>query len=197
MPVTRIRADSSTSASDMPFSKGIVLLLFLCVGTVFGQSRPQIEDAAGSIFGRGCELRQLSLSLGTGDVAALDEELGGRHQWQKVDVYAIEKAGRISGVFMVDNVKGKSRPITYAVAFDRAGSIVALEILAYRESHGGEVRSEMFRSQFEGKKHGDALAVGRDIRNISGATISSRAVTAGARALATLWHHLKEKGTLE
>ena len=185
------------SVSVMSFSKGSILLLFLCAGTVFAQSRPQLDEVAGSIFGEGCELREIPLSLEARDINALNDAFGGRHHWEKVDVFAIEKSGRVSGAFMVDNVKGKSRPITYAVAFDGTGGILALEILAYRESHGGEVRSGLFRSQFEGKKRGDAFAVGRDIRNISGATISTRSVTAGTKALVTLWHHLKQKGVFE
>ena len=177
-------------------SEYCILFLLLCAGPVFGQSRPQLEEAAGSQFGAGCTLRAVSLSLRGDELAALKSAHGGAHAWEKVNVYAIEKHGRIEGVMMVDNVKGKSRPITYAVLFDRNGGIVALEILTYRESHGGEVRSEAFRRQFEGKRPGDAIAVGRDIRNISGATISSRAVTNGARALVLLHQFLEENGRL-
>jgi Na+-translocating ferredoxin:NAD+ oxidoreductase RnfG subunit len=97
---------------------------------------------------------------------------------------------------MVDNVKGKARPITYYVAFDPSGLIRALEVLVYRESHGGEVRSPLFRKQFNGKQHSDAIAVGKDIRNVSGATISSRALTRGARALSTLMHFLLQEKRL-
>lgn len=181
----------------MYFSKGLLISLLLCAGTVFGQSRPQLEEAAGSIFGKGCALREIPLSLGTQDIAALNAANGARHHWGKVEVYAVDRSGRPGGVFMVDNVKGKSRPITYAVAFDARGDILALEILAYRESHGGEVRSGLFRSQFEGKNREDAFTVGRDIRNISGATISTRSVTAGTRALVTLRHYMKENRIIE
>lgn len=181
----------------MCFSRFFLISLLLCAGTVFGQSRPQLEETAGSIFGKGCVLREIPLALGTQDIATLNTANGARHHWEKVEVYVIERSGRSLGTFMVDNVKGKSRPITYAVAFDGDGGIMALEILAYRESHGGEVRSGLFRAQFEGKKRGDAFTVGRDIRNISGATISTRSVTAGTRALVTLRHFLKEKGVIE
>jgi len=44
------------------------------------------------------------------------------------------------GYLIVDQVIGKSEMITYSLALDAKGTILALEILDYRESHGGEVR---------------------------------------------------------
>jgi electron transport complex protein RnfG len=172
-------------------------MIVLCTGTAVGQSRAQLESAAASIYGAGSVTHEMPLSLTDADMSALGRINGGMHAWDKVQVFRIAKDGGSGGVFMVDNVKGKSRPITYAVAFDSHGNILGIEILVYRESHGGEVRSESFRNQFAGKKHGDAIAVGRDIRNISGATISSRSVTNGAHALASLHHYLKMKGLLD
>ncbi|MBE0643995.1 MAG: FMN-binding protein [Bacteroidetes bacterium] len=181
----------------MRFSKNIAAIFLLCAGTVFGQSRQQLEDLAVSLYGPGSAIREIELSLSASDLGKLNESNGAMHPWEKVRVYPITKAGKSLGAILVDNVKGKARPITYAAAFDGKGDILALEILAYRESHGGEVQSEAFRKQFEGKRHGDAIAVGRDIRNISGATISSRSVTKGAHALATLHHYLQAQGKLE
>jgi Na+-translocating ferredoxin:NAD+ oxidoreductase RnfG subunit len=181
----------------MRFSRHYALLFLLCAGTVSGQSRPQLDALVISIYGQASILKPIDLLLKEADIVQLNEDNGVKHPWEKVQVYRVEKAGKFAGAMLVDNVKGKSRPITYAVAFDTKGGILALEILAYRESHGGEVRSETFRRQFDGKKHGDPIAVGRDIRNISGATISSRSVTNGAHALVTLYQYLRSEGRFE
>ena len=88
-------------------------------------------------------------------------------------------------------MKGKDQPITYLVATDSADALRDIDILVYREPHGGEVAYEPWRKQFRGKTVGAPLQVGKDIRNISGATISSHSVTRGVRrALAelTAWH---------
>jgi H+/Na+-translocating ferredoxin:NAD+ oxidoreductase subunit G len=61
----------------------------------------------------------------------------------------------------------------------------------YREPYGGEVAYDAWRRQFRGKSSDDALQVGRDIRTISGATISVNAVTLGVRRALndlTQWH---------
>ena len=104
-----------------------------------------------------------------------------------VQVLRVAKAGTLLGFAEVRNVKGKERPITYLVAVDPIGATRDIDILVYREERGGEVANEAWRKQFRGKTAADPLQVGKDIRNISGATISSNSVTRSVRqALAQL-----------
>jgi hypothetical protein len=94
-----------------------------------------------------------------------------------------EAGGKLIGLFVVDHVIGKHLYIDYAVALDPGGRIHRVDILAYRESYGGEVRSPSWLAQFVGKTGGSALKVGSDIRNISGATLSSLHVTEGVKRI--------------
>ena len=90
---------------------------------------------------------------------------------------------QLIGRMYVDEVIGKSELITYAVAVAPDGAIRQVEVLAYRESHGYEVRDPRWRAQFIGKRASSPVAVGDDIANISGATLSSRHVTDGVRRI--------------
>jgi hypothetical protein len=90
------------------------------------------------------------------------------------------------GYFIVDEVIGKHELITYAVAIDPKGVVRGIEILDYRETRGGEVRDPRWRAQFVGKGPADALRLGDDIQNLSGATLSSRHITDGVRRLVAL-----------
>jgi Na+-transporting NADH:ubiquinone oxidoreductase subunit NqrC len=65
-----------------------------------------------------------------------------------------------------------------------------VEILEYRETYGGEVRNAAWRQQFVGKRFGSGVQLGKDIKNISGATLSSRHVTDGVRRLLATWELL-------
>ena len=90
------------------------------------------------------------------------------------------------GVFVLDEVVGKHEFITYAVGIDANGKVVGVEIVDYRESYGYEVRNAEWRAQFIGKSSADPLQLTRDIRNVSGATLSCKHVTDGIkRVLAT------------
>jgi FMN-binding domain len=97
-----------------------------------------------------------------------------------------QAADKLLGLFVVDHVIGKHLYIDYAVALDPTGRVMRVEILQYRESYGGEVREPGWLAQFVGKTSLSPLKVGSDIRNISGATLSSLHVTEGVkRILAT------------
>src|SRR6266478_9232555 len=97
-----------------------------------------------------------------------------------------QSGGTVLGLFVVDHVIGKHLYIDYAVALDPTGRVMRVEILQYRESYGGEVREPGWLGQFVGKTSSSPLKVGSDIRNISGATLSSLHVAEGVkRILAT------------
>jgi Na+-translocating ferredoxin:NAD+ oxidoreductase RnfG subunit len=96
-------------------------------------------------------------------------------------VYRVSRAGTLLGFAQVRNVKGKDQPITYLVAVDSASALKDIDILVYREPRGGEVAYDSWRKQFRGKTADAPLQVGKDIKNISGATISSNSVTRGVK----------------
>lgn len=106
------------------------------------------------------------------------------------------QAGRVwkastGGIFVLDHVIGKHLYIDYAVSIDRAGRIHRVDILQYRELYGGEIRSPSWLAQFVGKSSSSPLKVGSDIRNISGATLSSMHVTEGVKRILAAYGHLQ------
>lgn len=105
-------------------------------------------------------------------------------------VWEARDGGRRIGWFMVDRVIGKHEFITYAVALLTDGAVRGVEILDYRETYGGEIRNPNWRRQFVGKRPGSQLRLDKDIKNISGATLSSRHVTDGVRRLLVTWQML-------
>jgi Na+-translocating ferredoxin:NAD+ oxidoreductase RnfG subunit len=107
-------------------------------------------------------------------------------------VWKAEAGGRAIGFFIFDRVIGKHLYIDYAVALTPAGAVHRVEILQYRESYGGEIRSPSWLAQFVGKTNSSALKVNGDIRNIAGATLSSAHVTEGVkRVLAAYGNRLR------
>ena len=96
-------------------------------------------------------------------------------------VLRVVRQDSLLGHAVVRDARGKDQPITFLVATDAAGEVRDVDILVYREPYGGEVAYESWRRQFRGRTAADSVRIGRPIRNISGATISSQAVTAGVR----------------
>ncbi len=94
---------------------------------------------------------------------------------------------------IVDQVVGKHEFITYAVAIQPDGKIKGIEIMEYRETYGSQVTEKDWRAQFVGKANNDPLKIDKDIRNISGATLSSVHVTNGVRRVLHTYALLKDK----
>lgn len=91
------------------------------------------------------------------------------------------------GYVVIDRVLGKHEYIKYAVGITANGSIKGIEILEYNESYGYEVREASWRSQFIGKSAASALQLNVDIKNISGATLSSKHITDGVRRVMAMY----------
>ncbi|GAB3422775.1 FMN-binding protein [Massilia agilis] len=105
-------------------------------------------------------------------------------QWRVVGAY---KGDALLGYMVLDDVVGKFELISYAVGINSDASVRQVEILTYRESHGGEVRLAAWRKQFVGKTaKGGGLAIGGGIQNISGATLSCTHITDGVRRIAAV-----------
>jgi Na+-translocating ferredoxin:NAD+ oxidoreductase RnfG subunit len=96
-------------------------------------------------------------------------------------VLCYDAAGAFLGYAVISDEMGKYRPITYIVGVSPQFRVVKVAVMVYRESRGGEVRTPRFLYQFRNKTASDPLRINRDIINISGATISVRAVSAGVR----------------
>ena len=96
-------------------------------------------------------------------------------------VWKAEAGGRVVGYFYYDHVIGKHLLIDYSVALGADGRVRKVDILNYRESYGGEVHDSSWLQQFVGKSSQSAVQINSDIRNISGATLSSTHLTEGVK----------------
>lgn len=81
---------------------------------------------------------------------------------------------------------GKERPITFGVVIDD-GRIERLEVLAFRESRGGEIRHAFYTDQYRHAGLDGDWHLDQGIDGITGATLSHRAAKRATR-LALILH---------
>jgi Na+-translocating ferredoxin:NAD+ oxidoreductase RnfG subunit len=117
---------------------------------------------------------------------AIKKLSGLRQRESEQPVWRAEKHGQLLGWFIVDEVIGKHEFITYATAISPAGKVLGVDVLVYRETYGFQIREPEWRSQFKGKTLQDHFKLDDDIRNITGATLSSRNVMNGVKRLLAL-----------
>ncbi len=110
-----------------------------------------------------------------------------------VYVFKISKSDSVLSVGFLDNVYGKSMPITFLVLFDQNEKILSTNIIKYREPYGGGVKIKSWNNQFKGKNSKSNYKIGEDIDGISGATISVRSLTKGIKKLTLLYEKIRSK----
>lgn len=183
-------------------SKHIVRVVALVVATVVSlpawpptrmscSDWEQAHAAALRIFGAGAFVIQSTIPLSREGKDTTFMPAAQRQLFDSINVLVCLDGDSILGYAAFDNVRGKDQFIMYLVAVDAELFVKDIEILAYRESYGGEVRYKSWQRQFIGKKPGDELRPGREIRNITGATISARSVTLGVQRVLTTLQHMK------
>ena len=128
-----------------------------------------------------------TITLSAAQKSAISKASGVRVRSDEIQAWRAYAGDKLLGWFIVDEVIGKHEFITYALGVTPQGAVRGLEVLDYRETHGGQIVRPDWRRQFTGKTRASALKLDEDIQNISGATLSCVNVTKGVKRLLTTW----------
>ena len=90
-------------------------------------------------------------------------------------------------VWILDEI-GKDRPITAGVTID-GGKIEDVKVLVFRESRGWEIKHGFFTRQFTEASLDQRHRLSASIDNITGATLSVKAMTRMAKAALLMHQH--------
>ncbi len=159
-------------------------------------------EAPRALFGSEAAAERKVLDLSDGELAELSRVLGRKievRRYPYLDVSSAEphpqgQPGRRLGYVFLLDVIGQSLPITFAVGVKVDGTVQDVQVMVYRESHGGDIRERRFRAQFAGKTLQQPLVVGKDVDAISGATISSHSAAYAVRKGLALAELLRRRG---
>lgn len=121
------------------------------------------------------------------EVIAIRARLGRRIRLRKVTFYEAVKDEVIVAVAYTSAEVGRHGVIRYVAYLGPEGSVTRVQVTEQHEVRGASVSGDRFLSQFVGKSADDKISVGVDVDAISGATISSKALTRGVRKAIVLW----------
>ena len=166
---------------------GGTLLAYAPASMVIAADYISVETAQRSAFAPADRFEEITLSLNAEQQRTILLAAGPQPQHGKFKIYRAWQGSQSLGYFFVDEVIGRQNLITYSIAIDQHGQTGTVEILGYRESHGGEVRNNNWRKQFAGRSDLNQIKFITDIKNIAGATLSCEHVTQGVRWVYALW----------
>ncbi len=188
----------------MIFSSGLVRTTLIALVTLIAgipscfagsDLNDRISAAFARVYGATAVHEYKEIAL-TDSMVAEVRRLSGWRYGKRVALHLAKQNGRVIGYGLVDDMMGKEQPITYLLFTNLDLSVRDLEVLYYREAYGGEIQNETWRAQFNGRGLDPSLRVGAGIANISGATISTNAVTYGVRKLLAVLKVMRDHGLL-
>jgi hypothetical protein len=163
------------------------LLVLAAPQAIVASEYLSVENAQRAAFAQADRFEAVTLSLTAEQQRTIATLAGPQPPHGKFQAWRAKQGNQALGYFFVDEVIGRQDFITYSVAIDTNGQLSTVEILSYRESHGGEVRNSAWRKQFAGHDDLGKLRFSIDIKNIAGATLSCEHVTQGVRWILAVW----------
>ena len=152
--------------------------IVLSAGVAHAEQYLSVAEAQAILF-PGQRLSPATFVLSDDQARSIQRTTGVRVRDKEVHAWRADNGSML----FVDQVIGKHEFITWALGVNADGTVRGVEILDYRETYGAEVRNPAWRAQFVGKTDGAELKLDRDIKNISGATLSCRHLTDGVKRL--------------
>lgn len=146
-----------------------------------------IDQAQRAVFPQADRFLEVALALSAEQKSRVAELAGPQPPHRSLRAWRALRGEEVLGHVFVDEVIGRQDMITYAIGIDPSGRLSTLEVLSYRESHGGEIRGDAWRHQFDGRQGFEQVRFNTDIKNIAGATLSCEHVTQGVHWLMALW----------
>jgi len=143
-------------------------------------------EALAKVFAKADSLWVETWMPSEAEITSLQERLGWRVAPEEVRVHRGRRADEDMGFAVITEEKGRFKPITFLVKVAPAGHVEMVLVMVYRESRGDGVKRQRFLKQFRRKNAASSLRLNRDIVGVSGATLSSRGVTAGVKRVLAL-----------
>lgn len=161
----------------------IIIILFLFNGLFSPASdiRSEVEEHIKNYFGSVTKLEFINYKIPEEIRKDVEKKTGQKFFKDFIYIWKVFRGDDYVATALIDNVYGKSQPITFLVLIDREGIILMSDIIKYREAYGGQISNKKWLEQFSGKDFSSTYIIDEDISAISGATISVNSITKGIR----------------
>ena len=161
----------------------IILFLFssLFASTIMDKCNLKIEEFFPNLISKKHDVYKLSQ-----DDKHIENIIKQNFFRGELNVWEIRSADSSKHYAILDNVLGKTMPITFLTIFNNSGMIEDVSIIKYREPYGHEVKHKTWLSQFRSYNNKSNYIIGDGIDAISGATISVHSITKGINKLSYL-----------
>lgn len=149
-----------------------------------------VEEALELAFD-GCEVERRTVFLTDGQLERARQLSGQEIESALVYPYVALRDGELAGTAYFDAHRVRTLPETLMVVVDPEGRVERVEILSFDEPPDYLPRDLWYR-QFDGEALSETLELGRDVREVTGATLTARATTDAVRRVLALHQAIAE-----
>jgi len=167
----------------------IISITFLFAGKIKTSSEKYLLDQ----FPNNTSFKMDVIELDKKTIQLVQNEIKQKFHRYKLYYWTIAQGDSIIAHAFLDNVIGKSMPITFMVILGINGEIINTSIIKYREAYGGEVQNTGWLAQFNNRNNQSSYKVGKDVDGITGATISVNSISKGIHKITILYPLIKDQ----
>ena len=169
------------------------ILIILTSALVAGDIKSICEEHLLSIYLKDIDIRMNILNLDRQIKENVENQVKQKFYRDKLYYWTISQRDTTIAYAFLDNVIGKSMPITFMVILNIDGNIINANVIKYREAYGSEVGNKGWLQQFINFNNNADYSVGKDIDGISGATISVKSMSKGMKKITNLYSLIKNQ----
>ena len=167
----------------MKYSILIILTSILAAGGI----KITCEEHLFNLYPEKTDIRMHILKLDKQIKKEVENQVKQKFYREKLYYWTISQDDTTIAYAFLDNVIGKSMPITFLVILNINGNIINTNVIKYREAYGGEVGNKRWLQQFLYRNNNSSYNIGKDINGISGATISVKSMSKVIQKITTLY----------
>ena len=170
-----------------------LFIFILITNLLAGPIKEKTEQYIFSIFSENVIIKMNTFHLNKNITGEIQNTAKQAFYRDKIYYWDISQNDTTIAYAFLDNVMGKSMPITFIVILNRDGSILSTNVIKYREAYGGEVGNLSWLSQFNKFNSNSSYKVGKELDGITGATISVNSLTKGIQKIVLLFPLIKDR----
>ncbi|HEY0781874.1 MAG TPA: FMN-binding protein [Thermoanaerobaculia bacterium] len=148
-------------------------------------------DEAVKLAFAGCEVAHRTAYLTPEQVKRARELSGEEVPSALISYYVATRNGQPAGTAYFDTHQVRTQPETLMIAVDPQGKVTRIEVISFREPED-YLPKGVWYEQFLGKSLNRDLEIKREIRPVTGATLTARATTSAVRRVLALHQVIQE-----
>ena len=173
------------------------LFITVLFGTFLSQSSMaksflSVDEAIHASFPTDTKIEKHSIILTAKQFSQIQKKAKAKVNTKVYRYYTLTYQSKAIGYAVLEFRKVRTKKATVLYGFDMKGTLKFTEIMAFGEAPEW-VPSATWMSQLQNKKKNAALYIGKDIPTISGATLSARSVSEGARVARAMYEIVLRK----